>query len=170
MKASTRLYAWLKLLTVLHIVEQLIFGMQDLHQLQHLLVGYENWFGNTSTAIAALVIISLGLAVLAIRCILKGGSARFVAMFVLGLPTLGEFHHLIETMRAGHYTPGTVTAVPSLVCGVLFLQALVKEYRPPQNPSSNGSIAVSCCSVTERNDDSAKQKFVTGAMQGCPSI
>src|SRR5690348_11268183 len=80
MKTSTRLYAWLKFLTMLHIVEQLIFGMEDLHQLQRLLVGYENWFGNTNTAIAALVTINLSLAVLAIRCILKGGPARFVAM------------------------------------------------------------------------------------------
>jgi len=130
MKTSTRLYAWLKLITILHIGEQLIFGMQDLHKLQHMIAAYERWFGNTSTAIAVLAAVSVGLAVLAIVCILKGGSARFIAMFVLGLPTIGELHHVVETMRAGHYTPGAVTAVPSIICGVLFLQALVREYRP----------------------------------------
>ncbi|HET9409068.1 MAG TPA: hypothetical protein VFO39_17625 [Candidatus Sulfotelmatobacter sp.] len=56
MKTSTRLYGWLKLLTGLHVVEQLIFGMEDLHQLQHMIVVYERWFGNTNTAIAMLVI------------------------------------------------------------------------------------------------------------------
>jgi hypothetical protein len=65
--------------------------MEDLHQLQHLFVGYENWFGNTSTAIAALVTITLGLAVLAIRCILNGGSTRFAALFVLGPPRLVKY-------------------------------------------------------------------------------
>jgi hypothetical protein len=99
MKASTRLYAWLKVLTVLHIVEQLIFGMQDLRQLEHLFAIYESHFNDTNRSIAVLVTISAGLLAFAIRCILKGGFARFITMFVLGLPTIGEFHHLLETMR-----------------------------------------------------------------------
>ncbi len=135
MKTSTRLYAWLKLLTVLHIVEQLIFGMEDLHQLQHMVVMYESWVGNADAAIALLVIGGIALAVLATRWILSGGFARFLTMFILGLPTIGELHHLVESIRVGHYTPGVVTAVPSIVCGVLFLRALVMESRPSKNVS-----------------------------------
>ena len=133
MKTSTRLYAWLKLLTILHLVEQLMFGMQDLHEFQHLIAVYENRFGDTNGSIAALVTISASLAVLAVHCILKSGLARFITMFVLGLPTLGEFHHFVETMRVGHYTGGTVTAVPSIAYGVLFLRALMKEYCPSKD-------------------------------------
>ena len=132
MKTSTRLYAWLKVLTVLHIVEQLIFGMQDLHELQRLLAVYESRFGDTNGSIAVLVTMSAGLAALAIGGIIKGGLARFLAMFALGLPTLGEFHHVVESLKFGQYTPGTVTAVPSVICGILFLRALVKEYRPSE--------------------------------------
>ncbi|HTT24330.1 MAG TPA: hypothetical protein VMG82_35730 [Candidatus Sulfotelmatobacter sp.] len=130
MKPSTHLYACLKVLTMLHVVEQLIFGMEDLHELQHLLIGYESHFGNTWSSIAALVMIAGALGALAIRNIAKGGFARFVTMFALGLPTLGEFHHVVEIIRAGHYTPGAVTAVPSVICGLLFLRALVREYSP----------------------------------------
>lgn len=133
MKIGTRLYGWLKLLTALHIVEQLIFGMEDLHQLQHLIVVYESWFGNTNAAIAMLVTSGIALVVLALRWILKGGFARFITMFILGLPTIGELHHLVEAARVGHCTPGSVTAVPCIVCGVLFLRALVIEYRPSKN-------------------------------------
>lgn len=115
MKTSTRLYAWLKLLAVLHIVEQLIFGMQDLHELQHMLLIYENWFASSGKATAALIAISEGPAILGIRCIISGGFARFAAMFVLGLPTIGELHHLVATVQFRHYTPGTVTAVPSII-------------------------------------------------------
>jgi len=129
MKASTRSYAWLKVLAVLHIVEQLMFGMQDLQELQHMIAIYESWVGNASAAIAALAIIGSALAFFAVYFILKGGFARFITMFVLGLPTIGEIHHFIETMRVRHYTPGMVTAVPSVICGVLFLRALIKEYR-----------------------------------------
>jgi hypothetical protein len=58
MKPCTRLYACLRLLAILHIVEQLIFGMQDLRQLQYLIAIYERRFGDTNGSIAALVTIS----------------------------------------------------------------------------------------------------------------
>ena len=132
MKSSTRLYAWLKLLAVLHIVEQMIFGMEDLYELKHIVWIYESWFSNTTTAMAVLVAIVMSLAALGVRCIISGGFARFITMFVLGLPTIGELHHVIETVRARCYTSGTVTAVPSVICGVLFLRALLKENRPPK--------------------------------------
>ena len=124
---STRLYAWLKLLAVLHIVEQMIFGMQDLYELQHVISKYESWFSSTTTAMVVLVTIVMALAALGARRIIGGGFARFVTMFILGLPTIGELHHVIETLRARCYTAGTVTAVPSVICGVLFLLALLKE-------------------------------------------
>jgi hypothetical protein len=133
MKTSTRLYGWLKVVTVLHIAEQLIFGMQDLHQLQRMRAVYESCFANKNIALALLVTISAGLGIVAICCIVKGGFARFITMFVLGLPTIGEVHHLLDTLRAGRYTPGTVTAIPSILCGVLFLRALVNEYRPSKS-------------------------------------
>src|SRR5215831_21174442 len=110
MKSSTRLCAWLKLLAVLHIVEQLIFGMQDLYALQRMTSIYESWFASTTTAMAVLFTIVMALAVLGVRCIINGGFARFVTMFALGLPTIGELHHVIETVRARHNTAGTVTA------------------------------------------------------------
>ena len=129
MKTSTRLYGWLKLLTILHLVEQLIFGMQDLHALKTMIAAYDRCFRNTNAATVALVTIGAGLASLAIYWILKGGWARLIVSIVLGVPAIGELHHLIETAQAHHYTSGTVTAVPSILCGVLFLRALVKEYR-----------------------------------------
>jgi len=129
MKASTRLYAWLKLLTVLHLVEQLIFGMQDLHALKNMIAAYDRCFSNPGSATVTLLTIGAGLASLAIYCILRGGWARLIASIVLGLPAIGELHHLVETAHAGRYTSGTVTAVPSIICGVLFLRALVRECR-----------------------------------------
>jgi hypothetical protein len=133
MKSSTRLYAWLKLLAVLHLVEQLIFGMQDLYRLQRMISIFESWFANTTVAMTVLITIIMALVVLGARCIINGGFARFITMFVLGLPTLGELHHVIETMRALHYTAGTVTAVPSTICGVLFLRALFRENSLPKS-------------------------------------
>lgn len=140
MKSSTRLYAWLKLLTVLHIVEQMIFGMQDLYQLQHFISVYESWFPNATAAMVVLVTIVMVLAALGARCIIGGGFARFVTMFILGLPTIGELHHVIETLQARRYTAGTVTAVPSIICGVLFLWTLLKENGAPKTAGAEGRL------------------------------
>lgn len=140
MKSSTRLYAWLKLLAVLHIVEQVIFGMQDLHELQHIISIYESWFPSTTTAMVVLVTIVIGLAALGARCLISGGFARFITMFILGLPTIGELHHVIETLRARCYTAGTVTAVPSFICGVLFLLALIKENGAPKTAAVEAGL------------------------------
>jgi hypothetical protein len=72
----------------------------------------------------------IGAALVSLRifCILRGDRARFVTLIALALPTMGEAHPLLATLRAGHYMPGTVTAFPSVICGLLFLRALVKEY------------------------------------------
>ena len=129
MNASTRLYGWMKVLAVLHIVEQLMFGMQDLDVLKRMLVRYDGRFRNADTATEVLVLVSTAIAILTIYCILRGGSARLVALIILGLPAIGELHHLVDSAHAGHYRSGTVTAVPSVLCGLLFLRALVKEYR-----------------------------------------
>ena len=69
MKSSTRLYAWLKLLAVLHIIEQLIFGMRDLYALQRMISMYESWFADTTVAMTVLVTIIMALAVVGVRCI-----------------------------------------------------------------------------------------------------
>src|SRR5262249_8131812 len=128
------------LLAVLHIVEQLIFGMQDLYALQRMTSIYESWFASTTPAMAVLFTIVMALAVLGVRCIINGGFARFISMFLLGLPTLGELHHVIETLRALHYTSGTVAAVPSIICGVLFLRALLQEHRPSKTTAVAASL------------------------------
>jgi hypothetical protein len=45
-----------------------------------------------------------------------------------------------------------VTAVPSLICGVLFLRALVKEYRPSKTVRLMAALQFPYCSVSGRND------------------
>ena len=129
MSASTRWFGWITVMLVLHMTEQLIFGLQELQNLKRMIAAYDSWFSNVDTATVGLVTIGAGLLFFAIFCILKGGRARIAALVALGLIAVSEVHHLIETGFAGHYTPGTVTAIPFVACGVLFLRALIKEYR-----------------------------------------
>ena len=129
MTASTRWFGWLAILLVLHMTEQLIFGLQELQNLKRMIAAYDGWFSSVDTATVVLVTIGAGLLFLAIFCILKGGRARFLALLAFGLIAISEVHHLMETAFAGRYTPGTVTAIPFVACGVLFVRALIMERR-----------------------------------------
>ncbi len=129
MTASTRWFGWITLVTVLHMSEQLMFGLQELQTLKRFIAAYDGWFRSADVATVVLVTMTATLIFLAIFCILAGNRARFVALVCLDTLALGEIHHLIETAYAGHYTPGTVTAIPYVICGVLFLMALIRERR-----------------------------------------
>jgi len=129
MRASTRWFGWIALITVLHMCEQLIFGLGELQNLKRMIRIWDKWFHNTDTATVALVTIVAGLIYLAIFSILLGGRARFVALVALNMAALGEVHHLVESIYAGRYTPGTITAIPYIIFGILFLRALIFERR-----------------------------------------
>jgi hypothetical protein len=54
------------------------------------------------------------------------------------MAALGEVHHIVESAYAGRYTPGRVTAVPYILFGVLFLQALIRErHREKATPGTS---------------------------------
>ena len=54
------------------------------------------------------------------------------------MAALGEVHHLIESAYAGHYTAGTLTAIPYIVFGILFLRTLISQSdsQLPVHPST----------------------------------
>ncbi|HUO71937.1 MAG TPA: hypothetical protein VMU39_14280 [Solirubrobacteraceae bacterium] len=47
---------------------------------------------------------------------------------------MNEIHHLVETVALGRYTPGTLAAIPYVVCGALPIAAVVREWRDGQAP------------------------------------
>jgi hypothetical protein len=129
MKPSTRLCGWIALITVLHTTEQLVFGLGELQNLKRMIGASDGWFQNPDTATVAFVTVVAGVLYLAIFSILRGGRAKFVALVALNMAALGEVHHFIESAYAGRYTPGTVTAIPYIIFGILFLRALIYERR-----------------------------------------
>ena len=136
MKRSTRWFGWIALTTVLHVTEQLVFGLDELQNLKHMISVWDGWFQNTDKATVVLVTVVAGLLYLAIFSILLGGRAKLFALVALNLTALGEAHHLIESAYAGRYTAGTVTAVPYIIFGILFLRALIYERRAEKSASA----------------------------------
>jgi len=127
MSSSNRWLGWITVVLVLHMCEQMLFGLGELETLKRAIGAYDRLFTNVDMATVVLVTIVAGLNFLGYFSVLKGGRARFVTLSVLGLIAVSEVHHLIETAWALHYTAGTVTAVPFVACGIQFLRALMKE-------------------------------------------
>lgn len=136
MKASTRWFGWIALVTVLHMTKQLVFGLGDLQNLKHMIGVWDRWFQNADTATVVLVTIVAGLLYLAIFSILLGGRAKFTALVALNMVALGEVHNIFESAYAGRYTSGTITAAPYIIFGILFLRALICERRAEKSASA----------------------------------
>jgi hypothetical protein len=129
MKSSTRWFGWTVVLLALHMSEQLVFGIGELTALKRILAVYYGWFEQPDYGTVILVTVIATLVNLLFFGCLCGGLWQRTAAGFFGLIGIAELHHVIETIRAGHYTPGTVTAVPYVAVGILLLRALVREHR-----------------------------------------
>jgi hypothetical protein len=128
-KESTRWFGWTILMLPLHMGEQLLFGIGELTTLKHIIAGFLGLFHQPDYGIVVLVTAVATLVCGVTFGILLGGLAQEVSLSFWALVAIGEIHHLIETIGAGHYTPGTITAIPYVVFGVLMMRAIVKGHR-----------------------------------------
>jgi len=109
--------------------EQLLFGIGELATIKRVLVHYYAWFRQPDYGTVLLVTI-VGTLVCALTfAILVGGRWKELSLAVWAFICLGEIHHVVETIRAGHYTPGTITSIPYVVVGTLLMLAIVREHR-----------------------------------------
>jgi hypothetical protein len=129
MKDSTRWFGWIVVINALHMLEQLAFGIGELATLKRILAVYYGWFRQPDYGTVVLVLTVSTIVFSMIFAILTGGLWRDLSAGALSIVAIGEVHHVIETTYAGHYTPGTATAVPYVAAGVLLLRALLRERR-----------------------------------------
>jgi hypothetical protein len=129
MKASTLWFGCTALMLPLHMSEQLLFGIGELAMIKHVLAAYYAWFQKPDYGTVILVAI-VGTLVCALTfAILVGGIWKDISLEVWSMVAIGEAHHIIESVSAGHYTPGTATAIPYVVFGLLLLRAIIRERR-----------------------------------------
>ena len=113
----------------IHLVEQLMTGLDELQELKGFTTKYYSWFTNTDVGTVLLVMISFSLVNLIVYALLVGGRSRLIALGVFAAVALGEVHHIVKTIVHATYFPGAVTAVPFFLFGVLLLRAIIREWR-----------------------------------------
>jgi uncharacterized protein with HXXEE motif len=128
-KDIRRWFGWLVIVGPLHMIEQLLFGIDELYELKRFAAAFYGLFRNPDYASVVLVIVSFSMVNLIVYGLLVGGQWRQFALGVFAMVGLGEVHHVVKTILHRSYFPGAVTSIPFVLFGALLLQSLVTEFR-----------------------------------------
>ena len=120
---------WLLIILPLHGIEQLMFGLDELYELQGQVGAVLDLFPTRDYGIVVLVFLLVILVQLFVYGVLKGGPLRLLGVGFFGLSAVGESHHVIKTIVNADYFPGALTAIPFVFVGVMLLRAVVREFR-----------------------------------------
>jgi hypothetical protein len=129
MRSVRDLFPLAILLMGLHLVEQLLFGIDELYELRGLATGAVNAFSDPDRGIVVMVFAVTILVLFFCYGFMSGGLPRLIAGSFFGLEFMGESHHLIKTVARGEYFPGAVTATAIAFVGALVLKAAWREFR-----------------------------------------
>jgi hypothetical protein len=122
-------FGWLPIILILHGVEQLTFGLDELYELQGQVGMVLGLFTNRDAGIVVLVFAVVLLVQTFVYAFLVGGRWRLLGPTFFGIAALGESHHIIKTVVRLDYFPGAVTAIAYVGVGILLLRAIVREFR-----------------------------------------
>lgn len=141
MPRTTKLLFWLMIIGVLHMSEQLLFGVEELQLFKPMMADYYDAMAAIGSDKATVVLVTVVVTFFTWLCYatLVGGRLRLAALGVFGLMGAGEGHHVIQAIAKGGYDSGLLTCVPYCAAGVLMLIALWREYREGLAESPGGS-------------------------------
>ena len=123
-----RLFLIALLLLLLHLAEQLLFGIDELYELQHAVGAFLAWFGDRDRGTVLLVFATVMVVLLLCYGFMVGGTPRLIAAGFFGLEFIGESHHVLKTVIRGDYFPGAVSALALAILGGAILASAWREY------------------------------------------
>jgi hypothetical protein len=129
MKNVKRWFQWMVLVLVLHMIEQLLFGIDELYEMQALMAAWHGLFTNSEYGTVVLVGLVVVLVQLMALAGVAGGRWPLLPAGFFGLAGIGEAHHIVKTIAHGAYFPGAVSAIAFAACGALLLAAVIHEFR-----------------------------------------
>ena len=133
MKQRMRDIKWLFGLLVivgpLHMIEQMLFGIDELKEMKRLVAIYHGWFSNPDLGTVVLVTIAGAFCLLMMYGLIAGGRWQLAVVGFVGLASIGEIHHVARLFIFGHYNPGVVTCIPFATIGGLLLYQSYSRFR-----------------------------------------
>ena len=113
----------------LHMVEQLLFGLDELYELQAMVGTAMALFSDADRAAVVLVFAVVTVVLLLSYGFMTGGVARLIAASFFGIEFMFESHHIVKTIVRGAYFPGAVTALAFVALGALILVTARREFK-----------------------------------------
>lgn len=129
MSRTPRLFLVAVLLMPVHIVEQLVFGLDELHELRAMALTFTSSFGDVDFGTVVLVGLVTTVVLFFCYAFMTGGIPRVIAGTFFGLEFMFEGHHIVKTILRGAYFPGAISAVAIVVVGALVLKSTWREFR-----------------------------------------
>ena len=121
MKRIKWLFALLVIVGPIHMIEQMVFGLDELQELKRFSAAYHGWFHDPDFGTVLLVTIAGATTLLMMYGLIAGERWQLMVIALLGFLSAGEVHHVVRTIVHGSYNPGLVTSLPFAVIGVLLL-------------------------------------------------
>lgn len=124
-----------------HMVEQLLFGLDELYELQAQVGSVVNVFPDPDTATVVLVFGVVMAVLFFCYGFMTGGVPRLIAASFFGLEFMFEGHHIVKTIVRGTYFPGAVTAIAFVVLGALVLIAARRDFHSQHKEEKRHVVA-----------------------------
>ena len=135
MPAIRRWFGFLVVVAALHMIEQLLVGLDELYMIRRVLRVYFGRFSSTDFAIVLLVTVVVLLVLTLIYGVLLGGRPLLWVMGLFVFISITEVHHVVESVTERRYVPGTVTAILWIFVGVRLGQAVARQARSASAPN-----------------------------------
>ena len=124
-----RLFLFTTAMIPLHIVEQLVFGIDELYELRSMAWDMVSWLPDPDYGIVVQVGVVTTLVLGLCWAFMVGGVPRLIASGFFGLQFMVESHHIIKTIVSGNYFPGAVTATVIVGLGAMIVASVWREFR-----------------------------------------
>lgn len=116
---------------VLHMTEQLLFGIEEFYMLRDTLGHWyamfpAAWHDHATVTLITIVFTALSLVLFAL---VRGGRAPLVVCGAFGVLGIGEMHHWIEAIAKGGYDPGLVTSFAYVAIGAWLFSLVRRQWQ-----------------------------------------
>lgn len=131
MNRTQKLFLLLGLTGPIHMIEQMIFGIDEFYMLRESLGGWYALFPAEAADHATVGLITLMGTVFTTLfvALAAGGKARLVVLGFFGLFGVSEIHHLVEALVRHAYDPGLVTSLAYVGFGAALFASVVSDWR-----------------------------------------
>jgi hypothetical protein len=116
-----RIFLLIIVIGVVHMGEQLIFGIEEFYMLRATVGEWhamfpDSWGDKASVVLITIVFTSISLMFYAL---MRGGVAALVVIWIMGGVGVNEFHHWVEAFQERAYDPGLMTSFAYVAVGLM---------------------------------------------------